>query len=145
MTLRMYAAAAGAMGLLGLGAGIGAANADAYPLLPATDDNPTYPIESSSATTGPGAADDSSGALPLGRSHLPSPERGGPVAADLVSYPAVPYWLFKPVPPPVGAAPAPAPPAWANTLPVVWNPELAAWGVWDGGIWNSPDNVFVRI
>ncbi len=39
---------------------------------------------------------------------------------------------------PVWAPPAPPPPPWAPWLPVVWNPDLPAWGVW----WNGG---FIRL
>ncbi|WP_445169427.1 hypothetical protein ACTXG7_08955 [Mycolicibacterium sp. Dal123E01] len=34
---------------------------------------------------------------------------------------------------PVWAPPSPPPPSWAPWLPVVWNADLPAWGVW----WNG--------
>lgn len=34
---------------------------------------------------------------------------------------------------PASAPPAPPPPLWAPWLPVVWNADLPAWGVW----WNG--------
>jgi hypothetical protein len=56
-------------------------------------------------------------ALP-GRDFMP-PGHAGPLPEDAV----VPVW----------APPAPPPPYWAPWLPVVWNTDLNAWGVW----WNG--------
>ncbi len=56
---------------------------------------------------------------PPGRDFLPPPGHSGPLPRDAV----VPVW----------APPAPPPPFWAPWLPVVWNTDLNAWGVW----WNG--------
>ena len=55
--------------------------------------------------------------LPPGQGYQPLPGRTA-VVDDVV---------------PVWAPPAPRPPLWAPWLPVVWNPDLPAWGVW----WNG--------
>ena len=57
--------------------------------------------------------------LPPGRIFTPPPGHGGPMPQDAV----VPMW----------APPAPPPPFWAPWLPVVWNTDVNAWGVW----WNG--------
>jgi hypothetical protein len=56
---------------------------------------------------------------PPGHDFQPPPGHGGPIPHDTV----VPVW----------APPAPPPPFWAPWLPVVWNAEINAWGVW----WNG--------
>ena len=56
---------------------------------------------------------------PPGHDNLPPPGHSGPLPQDAV----VPLW----------APPAPPPPFWAPWLPVTWNTDLNAWGVW----WNG--------
>jgi hypothetical protein len=38
---------------------------------------------------------------------------------------------------PMWAPPAPPPPFWAPWLPVVWNPDVNAWGVWWNGTFQT--------
>jgi hypothetical protein len=57
--------------------------------------------------------------------YTPPPGHSGPMPQDAV----VPVW----------APPAPPPPIWAPWLPVVWNTELNAWGVyWNNGFQTLP-------
>ncbi|WP_101948927.1 hypothetical protein [Mycobacterium sp. 3519A] len=56
---------------------------------------------------------------PPSRDVVPPQGHDGPLPQDAV----VPMW----------APPAPPPPFWAPWLPVVWNTDLNAWGVW----WNG--------
>lgn len=60
---------------------------------------------------------------PPGRDFVPPPGHEGPMPEDAV----VPMW----------APPAPPPPFWAPWLPVVWNPDLNAWGVWWNGTFQT--------
>ena len=61
--------------------------------------------------------------LPPGRDFMPPPGHAGPMPQDAVA----PMW----------APPAPPPPFWAPWLPVVWNTELRAWGVWWNGTFKT--------
>jgi hypothetical protein len=62
---------------------------------------------------------------PPGRGFVPPPGHDGPIPQDAV----VPMW----------APPAPPPPFWAPWLPVVWNTDVNAWGVWwNGGFQTLP-------
>jgi hypothetical protein len=103
----------GAMSIAAAGFGTGLAHADPpFPTpppwpVPAPDDRPGI---NASAPGNP---------LPPGQSYLPPPGHSGPTPQDAV----VPLW----------APPAPPSPSWAPLLPVIWNTELNAWGVW----WNG--------
>jgi hypothetical protein len=100
----------GAASIAAAGVGVGLARAD-----PPFPTPPPSPVPA--PVGGPGA---NVGAprnpLPPGRDVLPPPGHGGPMPEDAV----VPVW----------APPAPPPPVWAPLLPVVWNTELNAWGVY---------------
>src|SRR5690349_11910496 len=56
---------------------------------------------------------------PPSQNFVPPQGHDGPLPQDAV----VPMW----------APPAPPPPFWAPWLPVVWNTDINAWGVW----WNG--------
>jgi hypothetical protein len=103
----------GAMSIAAAGFGAGLAHAD--PPLPTP---PPLPIPT--PDDGPGAKVGAPGnPLPPGQGYMPPPGHTGPTPQDAV----VPMW----------APPAPSPPSWAPWLPVVWNTEINAWGVW----WNG--------
>ena len=112
MKLKQTAAKATLAGALSIAAaGFGAALAQAEPPFP-----PPPPPPIPGLDFGPGANVGGPGnPLPPGQGYLPPPGHRD----DLV----VPTW----------APPAPPPPFWAPWLPVVWNTELNAWGVW----WNG--------
>jgi hypothetical protein len=114
MQLQRTAATAFLVGALSIAAtGVGSAHAE-----PSVTTPPPSPVPS--AEDGPGANVGAPGnPTAPGRDILPPPGRTGPVPQDAV----VPMW----------APPAPPPPWWAPWLPVVWNTELNAWGVW----WNG--------
>jgi hypothetical protein len=95
---------AGALSLAGAGFGAGLAHAD-----PPFPPPPPWPIP---------APDYGPGANVWGPGTPAPPGHGGPM-----SNAAAPMW----------APPAPPPPYWAPWLPVEWNWELNAWGVW----WNG--------
>lgn len=59
---------------------------------------------------------------------------------DSISFPTTPSWVTTPVTPPVDAPAQPELPDWATGLPVVWNPDLGTWGVW-----NDETGTFIRI
>jgi hypothetical protein len=109
MNLKKAAAKASLAGALGLAAvGFGTGLAQAEPFTPP----PPPPLPSPDA---PGANYWAPGnPLPPGQNYMPPP---GHTAA----------------PPPYWAPPPPPPPFWAPWLPVEWNWELNAWGVW----WNG--------
>jgi hypothetical protein len=131
MTLKEFAAGAATAGVLGLAAvGVGAGLAQADP-----PDNPWPPIP------GPGVnAGEPGNPLPPGRNFLPPPGHGGPMPQERIEFLTPPPWVLVPVLPPLGTPPAPALPDWADGLPVFWNPDLGAWGVWD-----ASSGVFIRI
>jgi hypothetical protein len=109
MKLKITAAKASLAGAIGVAAaGFGAGLTHADPPVPP----PPRPVP---------APDDAPGANvgAPGRDYLPPQGHSGPMPADAV----VPVW----------APPQPPPPFWAPWLPVVWNTELNAWGVW----WNG--------
>jgi hypothetical protein len=116
MKLKRTAAKATLVGALSIAAaGFGAGLAHADPPFPTP---PPWPVPA--PADGPGANAGAPGnPLPPGRDFMPPPGHGGPMPQDAV----VPMW----------APPAPPPPFWAPWLPVVWNTELNAWGVW----WNG--------
>lgn len=108
LTMTFKLAVAGVAGVLTLGAGAGFAQAD-----PHGPPGPPPP-----GPGGPGANVGAPGnPLPPGQGYQPPP--GHSATIDDV----VPVW----------APPAPPPPVWAPWLPVVWNADLPAWGVW----WNG--------
>jgi hypothetical protein len=90
-------------------AGLGAGLAQADPPNPAPWPIPGPDLGPGVDVGGPGNP------LPPGQGYLPPPGHRD----DFV----VPVW----------APPAPPPPFWAPWLPVEWNTELNAWGVW----WNG--------
>jgi len=103
----------GAMSIAAAGFGAGLAHAD-----PPFPTPPPWPIPA--PDDGPGANVGAPGnPLPPGQGYMPPPGHTGPTPQDAV----VPLW----------APPAPSPPSWAPWLPVVWNTEINAWGVW----WNG--------
>ena len=59
---------------------------------------------------------------------------------DRIELPETPSWVTTPVEPPEDAPSAPDTPAWASGLPVVWNPDLGTWGVW-----NDETGDFIRL
>jgi hypothetical protein len=113
MKLKRTAAKATLVGALSIAAaGFGAGLAHADPPFPTP---PPWPIPA--PDDGPGVNVGAPGnPLPPGQGYLPPP---GHARADNVA----PMW----------APPAPPPPFWAPWLPVEWNTELNAWGVW----WNG--------
>jgi hypothetical protein len=114
---------------MGLAAGAGAAQAD--PRTPV----PQPPIPGPGVNAGvPGNP------LPPGLGYLPPPGHGGPMPQDRIPFAAPPPWVLMPVLPPMGTPPAPPLPDWAIGLPVFWNPDIGAWGVWDAGA-----GIFVRL
>lgn len=52
---------------------------------------------------------------------------------DQEDFDMAPWWVLTPPQAPVWAPPPPAAPFWAPWLPVIWNPDLGVWGVWQGG------------
>ncbi|ALI27276.1 hypothetical protein XA26_34490 [Mycolicibacterium fortuitum] len=134
MTFKNAAAkTATAAALLLAGAGLGSGLAQADP--PGPFPPPMPPIPGPGVNVGvPGNP------LPPGQGYLPPPGHGGPMPQDRISFAAPPPWVLMPVIPPIGTPPAPPLPAWADGLPVFWNPDLGAWGVWD-----AQAGVFVRI
>ncbi|BBY76538.1 hypothetical protein MPRF_34370 [Mycolicibacterium parafortuitum] len=115
-----------ALGLGGLGLGAGMALADP----PAPNPNPGPGVN----IGGPGNP------APPGLGHLPPPGHGGPMPQNRILLPAVPAWVVTPVVPPLDAPPRPDVPDWADGLSIVWNPDLSAWGVWNGD-----QGVFIRL
>jgi hypothetical protein len=115
MKLKRTAAKATLLGAMSIAAaGFGAGLAYADPPFP----TPPWPIPAPGS--GPGASVEAPGdTAPSGRGFLSPPGHDGPMPQDAV----VPMW----------APPAPPPPFWAPWLPVVWNTELNAWGVY----WNN--------
>lgn len=105
MTVKVaFVTAAGAITIV---AGAGLAQADPH----GPPGPPPVPV-------GPGADAGAPGSpQPPGPGYQPAP--GHLAVIDAV----VPAW----------APPAPPPPFWAPWLPVVWNADLSAWGVW----WNG--------
>lgn len=116
MKLKRTAAKATFVGAMSIAAaGFGAGMAQADPRFPSP---PPWPIPA--PDNGPGANVAPPGnPAPPGLDYAPPPGHGGPMPLDAVA----PMW----------APPAPPPPFWAPSLPVVWNTELNAWGVW----WNG--------
>jgi hypothetical protein len=111
-TTAAKAALAGALGVAAMGLGAGLAHAE--PPLPPP---PPWPVPA--PDYGPGANYGARGnPLPPGQGYLPPPGHGGPTPNAVA-----PLW----------APPAPPPPYWAPWLPVEWNWELNALGVW----WNG--------
>jgi hypothetical protein len=102
---------AGALAGGALGIGSGVANGD-----PKWPSPPPWPVP------GPGVNVVAPGnPLPPGQHGLPPPGHRN----DFI----VPVW----------APPAPPPPYWAPWLPVEWNAEVNAWGVWwNGGFKTAP-------
>ncbi|MDH6242746.1 hypothetical protein [Mycobacterium sp. OTB74] len=141
MTFKKTAARAVAtslLGMAGLGLGAGLAHADPFSPMPPPIPSPGVPT--------PGVPDLGANAgmpgnpLPAGHGYLPPPGHGGPMPQDRVPYTAVPAWVTVPAVPPMGTPPAPPAPDWAVGLPVVWNPDLSTWGVWD-----AQGSAFVRL
>jgi hypothetical protein len=68
---------------------------------------------------------------------IPAPDYGPGANYWVPGTPLPPGQNYQPPPghsaPPVWAPPPPPPPFWAPWLPVVWNAEFQAWGVW----WNG--------
>lgn len=149
-------ATAGLLGLGGLGVAAGLAQADPpspRPDNPGNSDNPGgngnpgnaggngNPGPRPDTVTGPGVnAGDPGTPLPPGLGYLPPPGQGGPMPQDVILLPEVPAWVTTPVLPPEGAPVQPEPPEWAVDLPIVWNPDLAVWGVW-----NEDTGIFVQL
>ena len=150
MDMKKYAAGAATAGLLGLGGlglGMGLAQADPAsppPADPGHSDNAGdngAPGPRPTTVTGPGVnAEDPGNPLPPGLGYLPPPGHGGPMPQDSIAFPEAPAWVLTPVTPPEDAPPQPELPEWAEGLPVVWNPDLEVWGVW-----NEDTGVFVRL
>jgi hypothetical protein len=113
MKLKRTAAKATLVGALSIAvAGFGAGLAHADPPFPTPR---PWPIPA--PDDGPGANVGAPGnPYPPGQNYTPPPGHGGPESV-------APMW----------APPAPPSPFWAPWLPVVWNTELNAWGVW----WNG--------
>jgi hypothetical protein len=105
ITMSVKAAIAAVAVVMTLGAGF--AQADPYPPPPP----PWVPGGPGANVGGPGNP------LPPGQGYIPPPGHSAEID-DIV-----PAW----------APPAPRPPVWAPWLPVVWNEDLLAWGVW----WNG--------
>jgi hypothetical protein len=104
------AALVGAMSIAAAGFGAGLAHAD-----PPFPTPPPWPIPA--PDYGPGANVGGPGnPYPPGQNYAPPPGHGGPESV-------APMW----------APSAPPPPYWAPWLPVEWNWEMNAWGVW----WNG--------
>lgn len=143
MKMKTFAAGfatAGVLGLGGLGVAAGPAQADPH-TPPPHPTNPGNSDSSGTTTTGPGVnAGVPGNPLPPGQGYLPPPGHGGPMPQDRISFPAPPSWVTMPVMPPMGAPPQPELPDWAAGLPLTWDPDLSAWGVWD-----AQTNVFVRL
>lgn len=143
-------ATAGLLGLGGLGVAAGFAQADPpapRPDNPGNSDNPGTPGGNGNpgprpdTVTGPGVnAGDPGTPLPPGLGYLPPPGHDGPMPQDVIQLPEVPAWVTTPVVPPEDAPPLPEAPEWAVDLPIVWNPDLAVWGVW-----NEDTGIFVRL
>lgn len=134
---------ASVLGLGGLVLGAGIAQAD--PPTPNPGHSGNGPGHGNSNPdpdfTGPGANGGAPGTpLPPGHGFLPPPGQGGPMPQDRILLPAVPAWVVTPVLPPVGTLPPPELPDWADGLRIVWNPDVSAWGVWDG-----EQGVFIRL
>jgi hypothetical protein len=109
MRLRNFAAQAalaGALGAAALGLGTGLAQAD-----PKVPPGPPW-------IQGPGVNPGAPGnPLLPGQGYFPPPGHRGDIDG------VIPVW----------APPPPPPPFWAPWLPVVWNADLPAWGVWRNG------------
>ena len=127
MQLKRTAATATMMGALSVAtAGFGTGWAQAEPSVTTPTPMPAPSVTTPTPMPTPSVVDGSGGGVGApgdpaapGRDFLPPPGRSGPVPPDAV----VPMW----------APPAPPPPWWAPWLPVVWNTDLNAWGVW----WNG--------
>lgn len=105
-----FAAALGAIALAAAGPGFAQADPNGPPQPPV--------VPAPGVPSGPGGTAGPPGKpLPPGQGYLPP--AGHHAQIDEV----VPAW----------APPAPPPPLWAPWLPVVWNADLPAWGVW----WNG--------
>jgi hypothetical protein len=103
---------AGALSVAAVSLGTGLAQAEPFPAPP-----PPWPVPA--PDYGPGANVGGPGnPAPPGLNYLPPPGHGGPMPNAVA-----PMW----------APPPPPPPFWAPWLPVEWNWELNAWGVW----WNG--------
>lgn len=99
------------------------------------------PSDRPASVTGPGVNAGAPGnPLPPGLGYLPPPGHGGPMPEDRIELPETPSWVTTPVEPPEDAPSAPDTPAWAAGLPVVWNPDLGTWGVW-----NDETGDFIRL
>jgi hypothetical protein len=118
MKLRRTAATAtlaGAMSIAAAVFGAGLAHAD-----PAFPTPPPVPPSNHSPGVNLGAPGNPA---PPGQGFQPPQGHDGPIPQDAV----VPMW----------APPAPPPPFWAPWLPVVWNTDLNAWGVWWNGTFQT--------
>jgi hypothetical protein len=104
---------AGAVVFAALVLGAGLANAESPLPTPPPPPSPT-PAEPGIIVGGPGNP------VPPGRIFVPPPGHSGPISRDAVA----PEW----------APPVPPPPSWAPWLPVVWNSDVQAWGVWWNGL-----------
>ncbi|KWX65539.1 hypothetical protein [Mycobacterium sp. NAZ190054] len=135
-------ATAGVLGLGGLAAGVAQAEPPSpRPDNPGHSDNPGNPGQRPTTVTGPGVnAGEPGNPLPPGLDYLPTPGHGGPLPEDRIELPETPSWVTTPVLPPEGAPPQPEAPEWAADLPVVWNPDLEVWGVW-----NEDTGLFIRL
>ncbi|PRC46191.1 hypothetical protein C6A85_91325 [Mycobacterium sp. ITM-2017-0098] len=138
-------ATAGLLGLGGLGMATGLAQADP----PANPGNSNGQgngqgngnVPRPDVVTGPGVNVGAPGnPLPPGLGYLPPPGHGGPLPQNTIVLPETPAWVITPVLPPVGAPLQPELPDWAEGLSLVWNPDLQAWGVWNGDT-----GVFIRL
>jgi hypothetical protein len=123
------AATAGVLGFASLALGAGSAQAD-------RPGGPCPGVGPGTNFAGPGTPH------PPGQDCLPPPGHlaPGPDADDFRvpvpdrdDFDMAPWWVLTPPAPPVWAPPPPAPPFWAPWLPVIWNPDLGVWGVWQGG------------
>ncbi len=138
-------ATAGVLGLGGLGMGAGLAQADPPSPRPTPNapdrpgaDQPPAPHPD---ITGPGVnVGEPGNPLPPGLGYLPPPGHGGPMPQDRIAFDEVPSWVLEPVTPPLDAPLRPDLPDWAVDLPVVWNPDLGVWGVFD-----DETDTFVRL
>jgi hypothetical protein len=118
MKLRRTAATATLAGAMSIAAAVfGAGLAHADPPFPTP---PPVPPSNHSPGVNLGAPGNPA---PPGQGFQPPQGHDGPIPQDAV----VPMW----------APPAPPPPFWAPWLPVVWNTDLNAWGVWWNGTFQT--------
>ncbi|GAS88365.1 hypothetical protein [Mycolicibacterium brisbanense] len=123
------------LGMAGLGIGAGLAHADPHVPMPPTPPVPAPGIPGPGVNAGvPGNP------LPPGQGYLPPPGHGGPMPQDRIPFASAPPWVTVPAVPPMGTPPAPPVPDWATGLPVVWDPDIGAWGVWD-----AQASAFIRL